>query len=596
MIVDIDGATTEFGADASVDVDARVTCTSDVDCNDGLFCNGRDMCAPASTSADARGCVPGDAPCGTTETCDESANDCRTICEDRGPTCTTETFSPSLPTETCNATDDDCDGILDDGYACVRNSTGNACVTACGTPGTYTCTAACGVPTASTACAAAVETCNGCDDDRDGTLDEGFDADGMDPCFQGQTRPCTMPSGVAGATQVCRGDCRGWDTCRTADEGLANPPTCNAADDDGDGLVDEGFACAQNSITACSLTATAPVVSNTYPIVCGTVTNGRRRCDTNCAYLDSSCWTASEVCNYCEDDGNTATTDANIATAIVNTSFGTSQLTLAGSASFTGTALSERGVSLVSAGTALAPLFSRAGAVWTRGTSLTQPRPYVGWGPMTFIVQAEVSKGTTTNPADGWAVVLARSGTGDVDTGYSGSVGTPRSRSDSLAVEWRFYTGVPTTQADQVQVVVTNSVGTRTVLGVITPPAARHLDASTTGIRDQLLLITYIPDDPRTLYRDDKFELRFDATSVVPDLAFATPTSLGGGGLGLCDSPCMTSASFGGHLQAGYPFELGVIAAIGGSNANVRVVTALDSALGGDTSIPIRIDREAVCF
>jgi hypothetical protein len=518
-----------------------------------------------------------------------------------GPTCTSETFSPTLPTETCNATDDDCDGIVDDGYACVRNSAGNACTTACGTPGTFTCTAACGVPTASTACAAAVETCNGCDDDRDGTIDEGLDADGVDPCYQGQTRSCTTLTGVAGGTQICRGDCRGWDACRTADEGTGVAGTCNAADDDGDGLIDEGFACAQNSITACSLTSTAPspAVANTYPIVCGTVTNGRRRCNTDCTYLDAACYTATEVCNYCEDDGDpVTTTDASIATAIVSDSFACNELTVSGGPTCGnfGAPGSDVGVRLVSAGTMAAPLFSQSGALWTRSATLTQSRPYVGWGPLTFLVQAQVTRGTTTYPADGWSVVLARTGTGDRDTGYTGSVGTPRSRPNSLSVEWRFFTGALATEADQVSVVVTDASGARTTLGTVVPPAAVHLNSTTSGTINQTLIITYTPDDPRTLFRDDRFELRFNTTDPSPAVAYEMPTSLGGATTSTsCVGTCTTPAAFGRHLEPGYPFELGVTAATGGSNAFVRVTTALGlSAISG--VIPLRVDREDVCF
>lgn len=100
--------------------DARVLCTSDIDCNDGLFCNGREMCAPASLAADVRGCVPGDAPCSLSETCDETSNDCRTTCEDvdgdgheaiacGGDDCDDNDAS-RYPgnTEVCDAHDEDC--------------------------------------------------------------------------------------------------------------------------------------------------------------------------------------------------------------------------------------------------------------------------------------------------------------------------------------------------------------------------------------------------------------------------------------------------------------------------------------------------------
>jgi hypothetical protein len=250
----------------------------------------------------------------------------------------------------------------------------------------------------------------------------------------------------------------------------------------------------------------------------------------------------------------------------------------------------------VSAGTPTVPLFSQSGALWTRSATLTQSRPYVGWGPLTFLVQAQVARGTTTYPADGWSVVLARTGTGDRDTGYTGSVGTPRSRPNSLSVEWRFYTGGLATEADQVSVVVTDASGVRTTLGTAVPPTTVQLNSTTSGTINQTLIITYTPDDPRTLFRDDRFELRFNTTDPSPAVAYEMPTSLGGATTSTrCVGTCTTPAAFGRHLEPGYPFELGVTAATGGSNAFVRVTTAFGtSAMTG--VIPLRVDRENVCF
>jgi hypothetical protein len=74
------------------------------------------------------------------------------------------------------------------------------------------------------------------------------------------------------------------------------------------------------------------------------------------------------------------------------------------------------------------------------------------------------------------------------------------------------------------------------------------------------------------------------------------PTSLGGATTSTrCVGTCTTPAAFGRHLEPGYPFELGVTAATGGSNAFVRVTTAFGtSAMTG--VIPLRVDRENVCF
>jgi hypothetical protein len=85
---------------------------------------------------------------------------------------------------------------------------------------------------ASALCRAATETCNGCDDDGDGQIDE---PGGGSPvlCRAGEVRSCTTSCGTLG-TQTCSGGCS-WDPCAAAE-------ICNACDDDGDGMVDDGFA------------------------------------------------------------------------------------------------------------------------------------------------------------------------------------------------------------------------------------------------------------------------------------------------------------------------------------------------------------------
>jgi hypothetical protein len=100
--------------------------------------------------ADARGCIPGDAPCGPTETCDESANDCRTICEDLdgdgyeavacgGDDCddADATRYPGA-TEICDGNDEDCNdatfGFIDadmDGAGSAACCNGTNCGTDC---------------------------------------------------------------------------------------------------------------------------------------------------------------------------------------------------------------------------------------------------------------------------------------------------------------------------------------------------------------------------------------------------------------------------------------------------------------------------------
>ena len=176
--------------------------------------------------------------------------------------------------ELCNDCDDDSDGIIDDGLTC-RRGTSAGCTTSCGTSGSRTCAADC---SGYGACRAADETCNDCDDDGDGLVDDGL------PCRRGTSASCTTTCGTAGS-RVCAVDCSGYGSCRAPAE------ICNACDDDGNGTADDGFACRQGQTQSCTT-------------ACGTA--GVRTCASNCSGYGAC--VATEVCNGCDDDGD-GTTD-----------------------------------------------------------------------------------------------------------------------------------------------------------------------------------------------------------------------------------------------------------------------------------------------
>jgi cysteine-rich repeat protein len=84
------------------------------------------------------------------------------------------------PPEICDGFDNDCDGAPDEGFPC-RSGAPIDCRTTCGSAGSGTCTAACLRPDG-VACVVPAETCNGADDDCDGTTDEGCSTTGNDTC------------------------------------------------------------------------------------------------------------------------------------------------------------------------------------------------------------------------------------------------------------------------------------------------------------------------------------------------------------------------------------------------------------------------------
>jgi hypothetical protein len=145
--------------------------------------------------------------------------------------------------EACNGVDDNCDGVVDEGFPnvgviCVVGE-GRCAVegkTVCDPEGGPGATRCIGEPLENTP-----ELCgNGVDDDCDGLLDEGFANHGM---------PCTVGVGV----------CQRSGKLKCAEDGVAlvcdQPPgmpgeeLCgNSADDDCDGMEDEGF---EALMTAC---------------------------------------------------------------------------------------------------------------------------------------------------------------------------------------------------------------------------------------------------------------------------------------------------------------------------------------------------------
>ncbi len=229
--------------------------------------------------------------------------------------------------QTCNGIDDDCDGLVDDDFSVQATSCG---VGACASSGESSCVTGqvvdnCvpGAPAASDA------TCNGIDDDCNGTADEDF-VPSATACGVGACARTGMTSCVAGHVA---------DSCaRGAPSG--NDDNCNGIDEDCDGSPDDGFvstptscpsgACQATGVTTCQQGVLGCTPQALLPVDDGNPcttdvcipaqgpTYTPRPTGTLC--LDQNLCNGSEACNaagVCApgtplviDDGNPCTLDA----------------------------------------------------------------------------------------------------------------------------------------------------------------------------------------------------------------------------------------------------------------------------------------------
>ncbi len=265
------GTCTYVGVDGDMDGFAQEGCAGGTDCNDSAsavrpgateVCDGIDNdCTGTADDGSGMSCALGSsAPCSTScGTAGTAA--CTALCA--LGTC-------RAASETCNACDDDGDGVNDNGLACAMGSS-RSCATGCGTTGTQTCNGTC---SAYSTCAA-LEVCNGCDDDGDGASDDGF------TCRRGQSRTCTTSCGTTG-TEACNASCSGYGACSAGE-------VCNGCDDDGANGADDGFTCVMGSTLACTT-------------VC--MTAGVQTCNASCSAY-GACAAPAEICgNSCDDNGN----------------------------------------------------------------------------------------------------------------------------------------------------------------------------------------------------------------------------------------------------------------------------------------------------
>lgn len=230
-------------------------CTSDVECDDGLFCSGTERCVPGAADADARGCVPGTWPCEGGIACSEATETCGGECPDAdndghtdaacgGDDCDDadeRRYPGNIELCDLEGLDEDCDpSTFGDDADSDRYVSERCCQIVAS--GRTECGADCNDESAAIN-PEAVDNCGGGDQDCDGVTDENADVtfyrdvDGDGHGVVTDTLvACSAPAGYA----VIAGDCD--DTLGGVNPGV--PEACNLRDDNCDGTIDEGCACA----------------------------------------------------------------------------------------------------------------------------------------------------------------------------------------------------------------------------------------------------------------------------------------------------------------------------------------------------------------
>ncbi|MFK7991029.1 MAG: MopE-related protein [Sandaracinaceae bacterium] len=188
--------------------------------------------------------------------------------------------TPADPaTETCNGRDDDCDGTVDEGDP----EGGGTCGSSVGRclPGTETCVG--GTLVCTGGVEPDTESCNGMDDDCDSSTDEGNPGGG---------RVCGTS---AGTCTVGREACTGGALVCEGQVGPAASETCDNLDNDCDGTTDEGNP---GGGASCG-TDTGACVAGTLTCAGGTVS-----CVGATAPVDETCNGMDDDCDGMTDEGN----------------------------------------------------------------------------------------------------------------------------------------------------------------------------------------------------------------------------------------------------------------------------------------------------
>jgi len=193
----------------------------------------------------------------------------------------------------CDGVDDDCDGTTDEQFAPAESCGAGLCVRpeVC-VRGVVSCRPRTPPSPSDT-------TCDGLDDDCDGSVDDEADCSCATPADCDDANPCTTDE--CGTDLRCRiaaladgAACPGGTCCARACVGT-DAEVCNGRDDDCDGTVDEGFACPAGEPVACTTS-------------CGSA--GIGMCSAACLPpAGALCPAPAEACNGADDDCDGACDD-----------------------------------------------------------------------------------------------------------------------------------------------------------------------------------------------------------------------------------------------------------------------------------------------
>ena len=275
-----------------LDQDTYLACADPPDCADevaSIHPGAEELCDGEDTDCD--GTVPED----ELDPDDDGTSECAGDCAPGDPE-----LNPDA-TELCDGVDNNCDGDTDEGFTYEQPAVGDtpagrlelgAECRAFGVCGQGTVECAAGDPQAlTTTCSSGPggsesgvegETCNGADDDCDGTPDNGVEPPAEFGCLGGGL--------CAGTVPTCAGEL-GW-TCPYGDGYEAEQElTCDGADNDCDGDVDEELAAPADlgCLVAGVCAAGAPFCGGEQGWQCGYPDSHEPEAELTCDGLDNDC-------------------------------------------------------------------------------------------------------------------------------------------------------------------------------------------------------------------------------------------------------------------------------------------------------------------